>query len=76
MKSRLGNQGVANIIPDSDSNVEGVIYETTDASIKKLDRYEGYPDHYRREEITLETLPDGKSRRLYTLRILTSYRWA
>jgi len=39
--------GYANVIKDKDSIVEGVLYEVD--NINKLDKYEGYPVHYRRE---------------------------
>ncbi len=46
--------GFANIIPCKDSKVEGVIYETDEESIKKLDKFEGYPYNYGRETIIIK----------------------
>ena len=43
------NIGFANIIKDSSSHVEGVIYDVSQEDILKLDKFEGYPKHYRRE---------------------------
>lgn len=43
------NVGFANIIKDETSEVEGILYEVKTEDILKLDRYEGYPKHYRRE---------------------------
>ena len=41
--------GFANIIKDPNSEVEGIVYELPHEEIHKLDRFEGYPKHYRRE---------------------------
>lgn len=43
------NIGFANIIKDENSEVEGILYEVKTEDILKLDKYEGYPKHYRRE---------------------------
>ena len=43
------NIGFANIIKDNSSHVEGVIYEVSQEDLIKLDKYEGAPKHYRRE---------------------------
>jgi len=43
------NIGFANIIKDNFSHVEGIIYEVNQEDILKLDKFEGYPKHYRRE---------------------------
>jgi len=51
--------GFANIIPESGSSVEGIIYKVLDADIKKLDRFEGYPKHYTKELLTIR-LYDGE----------------
>ena len=58
--SEYPGRGAANIIPDDDRVVEGVLYETTDEGIKRLDRFEGYPVGYRREEVSVE-LSGGES---------------
>jgi gamma-glutamylcyclotransferase (GGCT)/AIG2-like uncharacterized protein YtfP len=44
------NIGFANIVPDINSEVEGIIYEIKDEDILKLDKFEGTSNgHYRRE---------------------------
>ena len=49
--SRNPNEGYANIEMDDGGVVEGILYTIQDADIKKLDRYEGYPTHYRKLKI-------------------------
>lgn len=46
-------KGFATIIFDPDEIVEGILYEIEDEDIKKLDIFEGYPNHYDRKEITV-----------------------
>lgn len=43
------NIGFANIVEDFNSEVEGIIYEVENEDIIKLDKFEGFPKHYRRE---------------------------
>lgn len=43
------NIGFANIIRDENSEVEGIIYDILPEDILKLDKFEGFPKHYRRE---------------------------
>ncbi|MEM4347893.1 MAG: gamma-glutamylcyclotransferase family protein [Candidatus Altiarchaeota archaeon] len=52
--------GYANIIPDKNSEVYGVIYEIEEADILKLDNYEGYPNHYNRQLIPVLILKNKK----------------
>ena len=42
------NAGVANIVPDENGVVEGVLYQVTLKGILNLDRYEHYPNEYDR----------------------------
>ena len=42
------NAGAANIVPDEESKVEGVLYKVTLKGILNLDRYEHYPYDYDR----------------------------
>jgi len=44
----------ANIVPDKDSFVEGVVYEV-DESIAQLDGYENIPTNYNKEEVLIST---------------------
>ncbi len=48
------NIGFANIIP-ADNYVEGVIFEILSTDIQKLDKFEGYPKHYIRETLSINT---------------------
>ena len=47
--------GWANIVPKESSVVEGIIYKITEQSIANLDYYEGYPDHYEKKEMPVES---------------------
>ncbi len=53
--------GYANILPDQNSHVEGLIYELDEASLKILDYYEDYPEEYNRQTVTV-TNDDGLER--------------
>ncbi len=44
------NEGYANIEKDNGSVVEGILYTRKDKDIKKLDKYEGYPNHYKKQK--------------------------
>ena len=44
--SQNPNEGYANIEEDKGSIVEGILYTIPDSHIEKLDKYEGYPNHY------------------------------
>lgn len=57
--SRNDTEGYANIEKDTESAVEGILYEIRDSDIKKLDRYEVYPNHYERLRVSVK-LGDGK----------------
>jgi gamma-glutamylcyclotransferase (GGCT)/AIG2-like uncharacterized protein YtfP len=46
-------EGYANILPDKNSIVEGVLYEINKNGMQKLDFFEGYPLHYRRVKIKI-----------------------
>jgi gamma-glutamylcyclotransferase len=52
-KASAGNFSYANIIPAENNFVEGVLYDFPDNEISKLDKAEGYPDHYNRIHITV-----------------------
>ena len=47
-------EGYANIVPDMEEVVEGVLYEIQDSDLKKLDRHEGYPEHYYKIKVKVE----------------------
>ena len=52
------NNGFANVIPEQNKIVEGILYEVYETDIIKLDKFEGYPNHYGREILDLR-LSDG-----------------
>lgn len=49
MSQKNNSIGFANVVKDPNSEVEGIIYEVNHADILKLDKFEGFPRHYRRE---------------------------
>ena len=57
--SRNPREGYANIVKDEDGVVEGILYEIADGDIKKLDRYEGYPQHYERQKVKVRRHSGG-----------------
>lgn len=57
--SRNRKGGVADLVPDIDSETEGVLYRLPRAMLPALDEREGAPDHYRRDFIAVRTV-DGK----------------
>jgi len=52
--SRDPKEGYANIVQFENGIVEGVLYDIEDSDLSKLDRYEGYPDHYKRVEVKVQ----------------------
>ena len=58
--SRARRGGVADLVPDPDGVVEGVLYRLPVEQLPALDEREGAPEHYRREHIRVET-PDGQT---------------
>lgn len=57
--SRNPNSGVATILPEKGSYVEGVLWRITDDCEKSLNRYEGYPHLYGKEILQVQ-MPDGE----------------
>ncbi len=51
-------EGRANIVPDAEDSVEGAFYDIEPSDITKLDRYEGYPAHYDKINVSVR-LDDG-----------------
>lgn len=47
--------GAANLEPDRDAHVWGIVWELGEDDLPKLDTYVGHPTYYRREEVTVET---------------------
>jgi gamma-glutamylcyclotransferase len=54
INSRKDGAGFANIEPEKDSVVEGIIYKVEEDTLQKLDRFEGVPNHYIREMLKVE----------------------
>ena len=56
-KKAYGKKGVAyaNIVPESGLIVEGIIYEITEKSVSKLDVAEGFPKHYQKSDMLVES---------------------
>lgn len=51
---QVAGAGFANIVPQENSMVEGVIYEIDEAGLKILDGFEGYPKRYDRQMLSVE----------------------
>ena len=51
--SRQWRGGVASIKPFRGERVRGAIYEISEQCLRRLDRYEGYPDAYTRLNVTV-----------------------
>ena len=49
--SRNPDEGYANIEMDDGGVVEGILYTIKNSDIEKLDRYEGYPIHYKKLKV-------------------------
>ena len=47
--------GKANIVLDRSSKVQGVVYHVTDEQLKRLDHFEGAPNHYLRHPVHVES---------------------
>ncbi|MCS7020148.1 MAG: gamma-glutamylcyclotransferase [Bernardetiaceae bacterium] len=52
-KAQGGDFTYANITPSEKDFVEGALYEFPDDEILKLDRAEGYPNHYDKIQVTV-----------------------
>ena len=57
--SRQRRGGSADVVPDAEAEVWGVLYEVGDADLDTLDRSEDVPAAYRREAVVVE---DGEGR--------------
>ena len=51
--SRKWRGGVASIKPFRGEKVLGAIYEISEEDLRRLDKYEGYPDNYTRAKVTV-----------------------
>lgn len=55
---RFRGHGFATVAAKKGSTVHGLLWELTPACEQALDRYEGYPRHYTKEQVSVRTL-DG-----------------
>ncbi len=46
--------GVANLEPDANGHVWGILWDIPDEQLSGLDAYEGHPMFFRREEVTVQ----------------------
>ena len=53
-RGRAPGNGVATVLPEKGSCVEGVLWKITEACEKSLDFYEGFPSFYRKESIRVK----------------------
>jgi gamma-glutamylcyclotransferase (GGCT)/AIG2-like uncharacterized protein YtfP len=63
--SRQRRGGSADIVPDAEAEVWGVLYEVSDADVDTLDRSEDVPAAYRRETVVVEDA-EGHERQAVT----------
>ena len=63
--SRQRRGGSADVVPDAEAEVWGVLYEVGDADLDTLDRSEDVPAAYRREAVVVEDA-EGRERQAVT----------
>ena len=51
--------GFATVSPKKGSVVHGLLWKLTPKSEQALDRYEGYPRHYTKEQVSVRTTDDA-----------------
>ena len=52
---RFRGSGFATVTPKNGSVVHGLLWKLTPESERALDRYEGYPRHYTKEQVSVRT---------------------
>ena len=57
---RFRGSGFATVAPKKDCVVHGLLWKLTPKSEQALDRYEGYPRHYTKEQVSVRTT-DGEA---------------
>ena len=62
-RGRAPGNGVATVLPEKGSCVEGVLWKITEACEKSLDFYEGFPSFYGKESIQVKN-QDGVEKEL------------
>ena len=56
---RFRGSGFATVTPKKGSVVHGLLWKLTPESERALDRYEGYPRHYTKEQVSVRTTDDA-----------------
>ncbi|MFR3411140.1 MAG: gamma-glutamylcyclotransferase family protein [Coprococcus sp.] len=65
MSGRAPGNGVATVLPEKGSYVEGVLWKITEACEKSLDFYEGFPSFYGKESIRVKIRMVWRKKCLY-----------
>jgi gamma-glutamylcyclotransferase len=55
VNDKVPGAGYANIVSYESGFVEGALYNISESDLWEMDRYEGYPKHYDREPVNVET---------------------
>ena len=63
-RGRTPGNGVATVLPEKGSCVDGVLWKITEACEKSLDFYEGFPSFYRKESIQVKN-QDGMEKEVF-----------
>ena len=63
-RGRAPGNGVATVLPEKGSCVEGVLWKITEACEKNLDFYEGFPSFYGKESIRVKN-QDGVEKEVF-----------
>ncbi len=66
ISSQTPGTGCANIVPEENSYVEGVVYRITVGGLYNLDKFEGYPEHYARIRLVLDIGGTQETVKTYT----------
>lgn len=67
-RGRAPGNGVATVLPEKGSYVEGVLWKITEACEKSLDFYEGFPSFYGKESIRVKN-QDGVEKEVFVYMI-------
>ena len=68
-----GGHGVATILPEPDSFVDGVLWRISERDEQSLDLYEGFPRLYGKESVTVVD-PDGLKREVMAYTMNSPYK--
>ena len=68
-----GGHGVATILPEPDSFVDGVLWRISERDEQSLDLYEGFPRLYGKEPVTV-VYPDGLKREVMAYTMNSPYK--